>query len=249
MLLAHCSLAHSGLWKGVMAGLSGYRCMAPDMPGHGGADPPPPGVSLQRHAVAVARALVEDAGGPVHLVGLSLGGAVLGRLAVERPAGVASLTLIEPVYFHLLIAAGLVAAESDHDGTRGLDALIAAGDLRGAARAFMDVWGAPGAFDRADAVTQDYYARCLAHLAPDFAMVRGFPPGQVTLDDLAGLRMPTLLVSGARTHPSATAVCDLLSRTIPGARRAVIPEAGHLSPVSHPDAVARLLRGFFEDHP
>lgn len=243
LLLAHCSLAHSGLWKPVIAELArDFRVLAPDLPGHGASDPPPPGVSLQLYAVACMEALLAAEPAPHHLVGLSLGGAVLGRLALRRPERVGALVLIEPVFFHLLAGPRPEAWAANRALNAGMNAALAAGDLPGAARRFMEDWGMPGKFDAMDAEGQAYVARCLAHLAPDFPMTEGFPPGQVTEADLARLAVPPLLVAGETTQPAARAVVEVMEATIPGARLAIIPGAGHLSPVSHPAEVAALVR-------
>lgn len=247
VLLAHCSLAHSGLWKPLMGLLPGWRFLAPDMPGHGRSEGPPPGRPLQLHAVDICRALVEREPDPVHLVGLSLGGAVLGRLALAVPDRVASLALIEPVYFHFLDSEGVNGLGPDPGLMAEVNAAVARGDFHAGARAFMAGWGDPGGFDQAGPAGRDYYAECLRHLAPDFGWVNGFPPGQVTVADLGRLAMPVLVVSGGGTPRAAELVADIVHRAIPGARRAVIPEAGHLSPVTRPAAVAALLRAFWAE--
>src|SRR3546814_8229080 len=59
---------------------------------------------------ALVRALAEEAGEPVHLVGHSYGGAVALMAALHFPEAIASLTLIEPVAFFLLRA----RSASDH---------------------------------------------------------------------------------------------------------------------------------------
>lgn len=246
VLLAHCSLAHSGLWKPVIADLArDHLVLAPDMPAHGRSDPPPDGVALPAHAVAGCRALVGMQDRPVHLVGLSLGAVVLGCLALEWPARVASLTLIEPVWFHLLRDADPDALAEDESLMRGVLADAASGDFHAAARAFMEYWGMPGRFDAADAAGRDYLARCIRYLFGDVRRVGSWPPWRVTLDALARLDMPLMIVSGSQTRPQARAVCDLLHRTIQGSRRERIAGAGHLSPVTHPQAVVRLLRDFW----
>ncbi|MEL6233587.1 MAG: alpha/beta hydrolase [Pseudomonadota bacterium] len=247
VMLAHCSLAHSGLWKPVIEALSpDFHVMAPDMPAHGRSDAPPEGASLQRHAVAGCRAVAQTVDAPVHLVGLSLGGAVLGRLALEAPDLVASLTLIEPVWFHLLRDAAPEAFEANAATMVDVLPAVASGDYHTGARAFMEAWGMQGKFDSMDAKGQDYAAQCLRHLSADFAMVTDTPPGQVTLADLDALTMPVMVVSGALTQPPAIAVCDLIHRHVPQSRRETLAGAGHLSPVTHPDATQALLREFWE---
>lgn len=87
-------------WTDLMA-LLGDRLegLAPDLPGHGHSPAAPDGrYALRNHAAAV-EALIDDWGrGPVHVVGNSLGGAVVTVLAGRRPDLIRSLTLISPAF-------------------------------------------------------------------------------------------------------------------------------------------------------
>lgn len=239
VILAHCSLAHSGLWKPIIARLSGARpVIAPDMPAHGRSDPPPEGESLQLFAADVCEMLVERLGRPAHMVGLSLGGATLARLAVRRPALAASLTLIEPVLFHLLHKPGEEPAPPDF--------MRPETDVLEGARKFVELWGAPGGWEALGPEGQAYAARVYPHLRDDQPMVGGRPPGQIELEDLARLPLPLMLIDGAESPPGAGEVLDVIQRARPDARRRTIAGAGHLSPVTHPDAVGEALEAFFE---
>ncbi|MEO0681057.1 MAG: alpha/beta hydrolase, partial [Pseudomonadota bacterium] len=248
VLLAHCSLAHSGLWKPIIAQLSATRpVIALDMPGHGRSDPPPEGEFLQLFARDACAVLAERFGRPAHLVGLSLGGATLGRLAIARPELCASLTLIEPVWFFLLDRAGRPAGSAaEREFNARMSDLGARGDWQTAARIFVEAWGAPGGYEALGPDGQAYAARCLEHLVPDFPMVNARPPGQATEAEIAGLAMPAMLINGAETQPSASAVLDRVQELLPQARRRRIEGAGHLSPVTHPQAVLETLTCFFD---
>ncbi len=80
-------------------GGSGYRCLAPDLRGHGRSDWAPPGSYYHfPDYLADLDALVRSlALGPVHLVAHSMGGSVATRWAAVRPEGVRSLSLLEGV--------------------------------------------------------------------------------------------------------------------------------------------------------
>lgn len=249
VLMAHCSLAHSGLWKPMMTALDGARhCIAPDMPAHGGTAAPRPGRSLQMFALAACESLAARQGRPVHLVGLSLGAAVLGRLALKRPDLVASVTLIEPVWFHLLRANGRdAAADEEEAATQAVLDTAASGDPVRAVMAFMDRWGVPGGFARQSPEAQQAAADIYAEIAKDFEWVSGHPPGQVEVEDLATMRPPTMLISGADTPRPATEVIDVIEAALPAARRRTIAGAGHLSPVTHWQAVLDQLQAFWAE--
>ncbi|MDF2233515.1 alpha/beta fold hydrolase [Albimonas sp. CAU 1670] len=239
VLLAHCSLAHSGLWKPIQAALAETRpVVAADLPAHGRSDPPPEGESLQLFAAEFCTRLAEDFGRPVHLCGLSLGGATLARVAWKRPELAASLTMIEPVLFHLLhpphVQPEIQAPPAD-------DA-----ELEADMRAFVGQWGAPGRDPFGGEERFQLAKRCFRLLREDNAWVMGRPPGQIELSDFERFRLPALLIDGETTEARASAVVSAIAGAIPCARRRTIPGAGHLSPVSHWREVLAELSAFFD---
>lgn len=104
IMFAHCSLGYSGFWKGVIAELSdSWRCISIDLPGHAQSDRGDPDISLQHQAIEYVLGLADVAGAErFHTVGLSLGGAIMTRLAHHHPARVRSLAAFEPILFHFL---------------------------------------------------------------------------------------------------------------------------------------------------
>ncbi len=77
--------ASGGMWAEHVKLLTGHHCMAPDLPGHGRSNHVP-WISLNDTTEQVAK-LIESRipSGRVHVVGLSLGGAVAHTLLVRRP--------------------------------------------------------------------------------------------------------------------------------------------------------------------
>lgn len=251
-LFAHCSLAHSGLWRPVFAELADkWRCVAIDMPGHGGTDRGDETISLQfqaaRYVEGVNEALSEALGGaPAHLVGLSLGGAVMGRVAHRSPHLARSLTMLEPIFFHL-VADQDPSIMADNDRVMGpvIDA-CQEGRYHDGARAFMEGWGQPGQFDRMPETARDAIAKALSFLFPDFTIVGTRPKGQINEDGFREMTMPTLLLEGQNTRFSAKAIQTAIEDLMPNTERDAISDAGHLSPVDQPKAVAARLRAFWD---
>jgi pimeloyl-ACP methyl ester carboxylesterase len=71
-----------------------HRVVLVDLPGHGDTEMPQP-FSLEQAEVALDRALAAERGGPVVLVGHSVGGLVAAAEAIDHPARVRALVLVE----------------------------------------------------------------------------------------------------------------------------------------------------------
>lgn len=82
----------------VATAMSGYlRGTSIDLPGYGVSDPAPRGdYSIETQARCVVASIEATGGGPVHLVGNSMGGLISVYVAARRPDLVRTLTLISP---------------------------------------------------------------------------------------------------------------------------------------------------------
>jgi 3-oxoadipate enol-lactonase len=90
VVLVHAFGSIGRAWAPQVAGLGDrYRVLAPDLPGHGGTAGP---FTLDRAGESV-RAVIADAGGRAHLVGISGGATVALLTYLEDPGRVASLVL------------------------------------------------------------------------------------------------------------------------------------------------------------
>lgn len=104
VILAHGSGASHREWAPVIAALRNrFRILTPHLLGYGRSEPAP--LHQPFHPWSDLGALVavaNRAGEPVHLVGHSYGGALALEAARTLTARVESLTLIDPVAFHLM---------------------------------------------------------------------------------------------------------------------------------------------------
>lgn len=248
VILLHASSSHSGQWRSLSDQLSDrFRVLAPDFHGYGKSDPLPAADRPYFESdAAIVNALMDNLDVPVHLVGHSLGGTVAVRSALERPDGVASLTLIEPVFFNLL--------EQIEDPTRvaylevahGVMVLVRFGDREGAARLFIDYWLGDGGLDAMDEGTRDYAVSTIDRVAEDWFGISTHAPGAVATEDLRAVSPPTLLLCGEQTQPSTRRIVEILRDAIPEAEYREIPGAGHMSPVTHPEPVNEAIIDFIE---
>jgi pimeloyl-ACP methyl ester carboxylesterase len=188
---------------------------------------PPEDVDFDHHAGWVAERLEPGD----HLVGHSYGGVVCLLAAARRPGGerLASLTVIEPPCTSVALADPEVAAFAR--GGAELYAGARTMEPEAFLRLFLDAvgsgWEPPSPLP--PELTQGVEA---------LMRERGPWEAEIPLADLAALRLPTLVVSGAH-HPAYEAICDALERAL-GAERVVIGGHGH-NPQLSPAFTAALL--------
>jgi lipase len=58
--------------------------------------------------------------------------------------------------------------------------------------------------------------------------------------------VPVLLVEGADSPPVIDAVQAALAARLPQAARMIVPGAGHMVPITHPDLVARAVQAHLD---
>src|SRR6516225_1212976 len=174
IVFLHCSAGSSGAWVPVMTELGrDYRVLAPDLLGYGRSAPWPRDVPLASDGeLGVLEALLDVIGRPVHVVGHSYGGTVALSAAQRFPLRVASLTLIEPVAFHLLRRA------DERDGWREIAALaerylalIREGQDAAAAEAFVTYWTGPKAWQQMPGAARDSAVRSAAKVAAEWLLM------------------------------------------------------------------------------
>ncbi len=241
----HSSASTGGQWRSLAALLAGRRrVVTPDLPGYGFAAAPEDhdrADSLAAEAAAVLRAVGPSAPA-FHLVGHSYGGAVALKIALAYPWRVRSLTLIEPVVFHLLVQSGGDADKRLYRGILGvrdrLRGAVAAGWPAYGMAAFVDFWNGAGTWDRAEAAQRQHLAAQARAVMRNFASVLGetWP-----LSDLSRLAMPLLAITGEASPEVARQVTDKLVDTAPEVTAARIFGAGHMAPLTHAAAVNTLI--------
>ena len=246
MVLLHSAGTGASQWRGVADRLEGRRrLLMPNLRGYGRTPAPEPGADPLDEEIAVVRRMIDIAGAPVHLVGHSLGALVALSFAAEQPRAVAALTLIEPIVVGLLredeVAGDARAAASLDDlggMIRAFQTAVAQGDTAAAMRVFTEYWSGPGAWDSIPAAARlPFFARA-RKMAADVDLAWNNRTGRAVF---AGVSCPATVLSAAGTTAAARDIAERLAGALPSASLVVIPEAGHMAPMTHPEAVARLL--------
>ncbi|MCV6584712.1 MAG: alpha/beta hydrolase, partial [Marinibacterium sp.] len=231
VLALHCTLAHSGAWKGVASAFGDEVTLTcPDMPSHG-KSPDWDGHSQFPDLMFDATAKLLTPG--MDVIGHSFGATVALRLAAAFPERVRSLTLIEPVLFAVLPQqAPELLADQDRESAPYMAAL-ADGDPETAARLFSGMWGVGGlSWDDLPEPLRASMIRGVQILPGCMPAVVDDTPGLFQPGVLDAVTMPVLLLRGDQTHDTMPPVLDGVNRYLPHARQAVIKGAGHMVPIT-----------------
>ena len=231
----HCSLGSGRQWKTLADELGrSHRFFAPDISGYGTSacalDLP---LTLAEEVRCLSGTL-NDAEGPIHLVGHSYGGAIAFKIATCSPLAhrVRSLTLIEPVMPTLLCGS---------DADRRLHARFAQvardvsedlwnGSALEAIDKFIEFWNGSGPQDPLPATARLRMIERAGKLAFDFAAA--FAEENVTIA-AASLRVPTLLFSGGQSPYLTQRIVQRLGAIMDSAEVRHLPAAGHMLPLTH----------------
>jgi pimeloyl-ACP methyl ester carboxylesterase len=243
LTLLHAFSQDSRVWDAQRAALAPhFRLILPDLRGHGRSDAPASGYGPVEYMDDLLAVLDHVGARSTHVWGTHTGASVALLLAVEHPERVASLTLEGAV----IPGVSMSSVEEGHGRARQI-----ARDA-GVEQANAD-W-----FDNArffDGMHQHPERR---RLAAQREIVLGFsgqpwladtPPQPVpdVLRRLATLRQPAILINGGDDLPDFLATAEMLERTLPNARRYVIPGAGAFPAWEEPEAVTPLVQHFLED--
>lgn len=251
VVLLHSSMSSKSQWSSLKEQLGGaYRCIPVDLQGYGAAPFPADAgddagdnythtLAHEVDAVVAAIAAELAPGEAFHLIGHSFGGACALHMARRMPQRVLSLTLFEPVAFHLLPETHPAKVEIVAVVNRIMDS---ASD-RDATRIFIDYWNRPGAFDVAAAGVQDKMVSQIAKVKLDFQALLGEP---ASLDDLSMLTMPALVMAGARSPASTRLLVQQLGESLPNATTQELPTA-HMGPITHAAIVNPAIAGFLSN--
>jgi 3-oxoadipate enol-lactonase len=215
-----------------------YRVITLDLRGHGRSPRPRGRLTVEGMAADVAALLEQLAVPPVHVVGLSLGGCVALALALDQPARVRSLTLVNT--FARLRPAGL----------RGAGRLAARlGLLVTAPMPAVAAYVAHGLFPRPE--QQPLYDEAVTRLARNtrgsyLAAIGAIGRFDVTRR-LGAIRCPALIIAGDRDQTVPRAVAQALHRGLPRAQFRLIADSGHATPYDQAEVFNKVVLGFLQE--
>ncbi|HEU4384858.1 MAG TPA: alpha/beta fold hydrolase [Anaeromyxobacteraceae bacterium] len=240
VVLLHAFPLHSGMWARQVAGLSArYRVIAPDYPGLGKSEPRPSPSTMDELARDVLGILGNLGIDRTAVAGISMGGYVAFELYRQRPGLFRGLALCDTR-----------AGADTPEGAQNREAF------------------AKNALEKGLSWVADEMAPKLLKPQPDPAAVaevrrlvgEGTPAGVAAAQrgmalrpdstpTLAKIACPTLVVCGREDGLTPVAESEKLAAAVKGATLAVVPSAGHLSPIENGEAVTKALSDFFGSLP
>ena len=236
-LALHCMMGTASYWGPIARHLDGaVDLRAPDFPAHGRA-PDWTAEGLDYHT-SVTRQVATLIDRPLDLIGHSFGATIALRIAVGAPEAVRSLTLIEPVLF--------AAAPDDEQLAlfARMDAAARAGQPQEALADFLGVWGLPSENGVAALSDPAQDARRLRQLSIAMAVndTLVHDSAKILRDGgLEAIDAPVLIVMGGQSPKAIGKIADALAERMQDVGRAVVPDAGHMLPITHPAEVAGLI--------
>ena len=224
-----------------------HRVVAPDLPGHGGSEPLPAVSGLQPFADRVAAVMEREGIDRAPVVGHSLGGLVVLRLALRRPefvsaivlAGAAGLSL-GGVWLRNLLTAVTIVRPGRLAGRHR--SLVARSPLL--RRLVFGVVSVADPVGLTDDAVEGFLAGQLLHTDVDSAWqaLRRDDPRQ----ELEAVRCPVLVLWGAEDAQLPLDDAFEYTRRL-RARLRVIPGCGHLLIGERPEPCADAIETFLRD--
>lgn len=245
IVLLHGSMASKEQWLGLTRQvIPRYRVISLDLLGYGQTTVPysADDYSLRDESALLRSVLAETIGDEAyHLVGHSYGGVVALHHAFHHRDRVKSLTIIEPMAFHLLGRDHPLIEES-RQMVAQINRHLDAGNPLAGAEMFIDLWMPAGSFARLGEKEKALLAEGVKKMVVDFRAAAYEP---LTTADYALLPMPVCLIAGKASPPYSLGIAEVVAKTIPGIEFHWV-DGGHFSPVSHPEQVNPIISGFID---
>lgn len=218
----------------------GWRLVAPDLIGFGDTQrwPHPGQLTHNLQAELVAEIIEASVDSPVDVVGHSYGGATALRLAIDRPGTIRSLVLIEPVTTCLLGEARDPLFDESRRIARVFIAAAEQGRPEIGWEAFIDSRSGDGTWAR---LPDERRRQFLAQSVPTRDAFLSNLNNRTTLAECAALTLPVTMVTGAATTTCDRRTSEVVREALRSVVHVEIPDAGHMSPLTHPQAVVEIV--------
>ncbi|WP_262378544.1 alpha/beta fold hydrolase [Luteimonas viscosa] len=220
-----------------------YRLVLPDLPGWGDSERDSDGdYGFAAQAERVA-AFIDHIGGPVVLVGHSMGGGIAALVAARHPRRVSELVLLD--------AAGVEFPENPFglevlEGRNPFEVADAASLERYLGVVFHDPRSRPPLPWPASRAYVAWRRREAAFEQAVLERIGRSDERFLPWQEAGAIRQPTLLVWGAHDRVIDPGAMDLYAQRIPHAHRHLLARSGHMTLMEQPDEVAAAIVALVE---
>jgi 3-oxoadipate enol-lactonase len=224
------------IWDGVVERLRRHDQLRLDLRGHGLSEVPAGEYTIAAMTHDLFQALDRLGVGAIVAIGVSVGGQVALRAALERPAQVVGVVALD--------TAGRIRDAASWSERM---AEVRAGGLEPLADATVARWFVPDHAARAPLLVAGY-RRLLLRTSLD-----GYVATCAALRDedlgprLGEIAQPVLVLCGSHDEATPPDVVRGLARALPRGRYVEIADAAHLPCIDRPDATAALIDAFVRD--
>ncbi len=247
IMFLHGFMGLSDDWLEIVARLgSEYRCILPDLPGHGRSGFPVRRemITIQAVAAGIVKLIDKLKLGKVTLVGYSMGGRVALYTALHHPDKINGVVLessgpgLDDEY-ERRVRTALDDDRAYHLRVQGLDT-------------FLDDWYRASLFESLhrypDKLAKLKNSRSVHNVEGLAAALQGLSTGrQPSLwEKLDQLNAPTLLICGALDH-KFTRINRIMSEAIRFCEWKIIGDAGHNTHLEHPEAFVTTIQRFLSE--
>lgn len=244
VILLHSSLSSSKQWLPLVNSLKEkFTVINVDILGYGAADSVEDANSystsleINRIKQVLKQLNIEDK--PYHIVGHSFGGALSLKLALEAPHLVKSLSLYEPVPFHLL-EKGSEAESLLND----LFKRVNVDNLFIAVEEFMDYWNDKGFYKNLPERVKKSAAQEMKKVNIDSKVLMAEKYGPSDINKIAS---PVLMMTGKKSPKLSRALADIIVKNLNNVQLEQV-DASHMGVISHADIIQPIIYQFIREH-
>lgn len=245
VVMLHSSMSNKEQWHKLSSLLTeSFQVLTIDLIGYGESEYPkdPDSFSLKNETMRVqsivSQAIDEQ---PFHLIGHSYGGATALRLTYEAELKIKSLSIFEPVAFHLLERRD-PALSQVIDIVDKINSQLKQEDLSAATKLFVDFWSGEGTFDNIGKEKQVYLERYIRKVALDFqALINE----SLTLLDYQEITLPVCMITSPQSPLPTRQIVDNLIKTLPQ-MEVHHTAGGHMAPIGNAREVNPIFETFLK---
>jgi 3-oxoadipate enol-lactonase len=240
IIFLHAFPAHHAMWMPVAdAFASRYRCILPDLRGHGESGTGNGPATMEKHARDIERVCGDAGADRAAFVGVSIGGYILLEFWRRFRERVAALALCD------------TRAQADSDEVRA-NRLRSIDDVQQRGPdAFLDsmllrLLGSTTRNNRPDRAAAARAMMAQMTVAGIVAVQQGMAARPDSVPTLRTITAPTLIVVGDEDVVSPVPDAELMRQHVAHSRLEIIAQGGHYAPFEQPEAVTRTLRHFLD---